>query len=269
MFKKILLASLIVVTGLALVTYVYFDQVIRRGVEIAGTNALGTTVTISRASLWPFSGSGSIHGLTIANVDGYESPHAIALETLDFQVALHTLFSDVIEITRIEITGAKVNYETKVVTDNILDLLDNLPSATAAPVVEASPDAAPPGKRFIIRELVIRRPEITLYTQLARAPIRLPDVRLRNIGEEYETVTAPDIARQVLAALNSAILFEGIPDMRTLLDSTGQQIREGASAVGDAVGGAVQSLGSGLRGLFDREPDNTDNADSAAGTAPR
>ena len=87
MFKKILLASLIVVTGLALVTYVYFDQVIRRGVEIAGTTALGTSVTISRASLWPFSGSGSIHGLTIANVDGYESPHAIALETLDFQVA--------------------------------------------------------------------------------------------------------------------------------------------------------------------------------------
>ena len=62
------------------------------------------------------------------------------------------------------------------------------------------------------------------------------------------------------------MLFEGIPDMRTLLDSTGQQIREGASAVGDAVGGAVQSLGSGLRGLFDREPDNADNA---AGTAPR
>jgi hypothetical protein len=32
------------------------------------------------------------------------------------------------------------------------------------------------------------------------------------------------------------------------------------------VGGAVQSLGSGLRGLLDREPDNADNA---AGTAPR
>ena len=133
-------------------------------------------------------------------------------------------------------------------------------------MVEASPDAAPPGKRFIIRELVIQRPQITLHTELARAPISLPEVRVRNIGVDDEALTAPEVARRVLAALNSAMLFEGIPDMRTLLDSTGQQIREGASAVGDAVGGAVQSLGSGLRGLFDREPDNADNA---AGTAPR
>jgi len=266
MFKKILVSLIVLGLVFAGITYVYFDQAIRRGIEIAGTSALGTAVTVSSASLSPLTGSGTVRGLSIANVEGYESPYAIALETLDFQVSLPSLFTDVFEITLIEVTGAEVNYETKVVTDNILDLLDRLPSATAAPVVEASPDAAPPGKRFIIRELVIQRPQITLYTELARAPISLPDVRVRNIGVDDEALTAPEVARQVLASLNSALLFEGIPDMRTLLDSTGQQIREGASAVGDAVGGAVQSLGSGLRGLFDREPDNADNA---AGTAPR
>jgi hypothetical protein len=266
MFNKILVSLILVGLVFAGITYVYFDQVIRRGIEIAGASALGTPVTVSGASLSLLTGSGTVRGLSIANVDGYESPYAIALETLDFQVALPSLFTDLIEITSIEVTGAQMNYETRVVTDNILDLLDRLPSATAAPVVEASPNAAPPGKRFIIRELVIQRPQITLYTELARAPISLPDVRVRNIGVDDEALTAPEVARRVLAALNSAMLFEGIPDMRTLLDSTGQQLREGASAVGDAVGGAVQSLGSGLRGLLDREPDN---ADYAAGTAPR
>jgi len=101
--------------------------------------------------------------------------------------------------------------------------------------------------------LLIRRPQITLYTQVARAPLSLPDLRLRNIGEEQSGATVPEAARAILAALNSSLLFEGIPDMRTLLDSTGQQLRDGASAVGDAVGGAVQSLGNGLRGLFDRD----------------
>jgi len=262
MFKKILVSLILVGLAFAGITYVYLDQVIRRGIEIAGSSALGTPVTVSGASLSLLTGSGTVRGLSIANVEGYESPYAIALETLDFQVALPSLFTEVIEVTSIEVTGAQVNYETRVVTDNILDLLDRLPSATAAPVVEASPDAAPPGKRLIIRDLVIRRPEITLYTQVARAPIRLPDVRLRNIGEEYETASAPEVARQVLAALISAMQFEGIPDMRTVLDSTGQQLREGASAVGDAVGGAVQ----GLRGLFTRD---ADDADSAAGTTPR
>ena len=143
MFKKILLASLALVIGLALLTYVYFDQVIRRGIEISGSNALGTAVTVSSASLSPLTGSGTVRGLSIANVEGYESPYAIALETLDFQVSLPSLFTDVFEITLIEVTGAEVNYETKVVTDNILDLLDRLPSATAAPVVTNQPCSSP------------------------------------------------------------------------------------------------------------------------------
>lgn len=259
MLKKLLLTSLILAIGLGLITYVYFDQAIRRGIEIAGTSALGTTVTVGGASLSPLNGRGTVRGLSIANVEGYDAPYAIALESLDFEVSLPSLFTDVIEITRIEVTDARLNYESRVVTDNIRALLDNLPSATAAPVVEASPDAAPPGKRVIIRELVIRRPQITLYTQLARAPLSLPDLRLQNIGEEQDGATVPETARAILAALNNAMLFEGIPDMRTLLDSTGQQIRDGASAVGDAVGGAVQ----GLRGLFTRDADDT------AGDTPR
>ncbi len=252
MFKKLLLLVLILATGFALLTYVYFDQLIRRGVEAAGSAALGTSVTVESASLSPITGRGSIRGLNIANLEGYEAPYAIALGSLDFAVSLPSLLSDVIEITRIEVTDARVNYETRIVTDNLRELLANLPSATAAPVVEASPDATP-GKRVIIRELLIRNPEVTLYTQLARAPIPLPDLRLQDIGQEQEAATVPEAARDILAALSSAILTAGIPDMRTVLDSTGQQLRDGASAVGDAVGGAVQSLGSGLRGLFNRD----------------
>ncbi len=253
MLKKLLLIALILATGFGLLTYVYFDQLIRRGVEAAGSAALGAPVTVESASLSPLTGRGSLQGLSIANVEGYEAPYAIALESLDFEVSLPSLLSDVIEISRIEVTDARVNYETRIVTDNIRALLDHLPSATAAPVVEASPDAAPPGKRVIIRELLIRNPQVTLHTQLARAPIPLPDLRLQDIGQEQEAATVPEAARDILAALSNAILTAGIPDMRTVLDSTGQQLRDGASAVGDAVGGTVQSLGNGLRGLFNRD----------------
>lgn len=256
MFKKLLLTLLIFAIGIALLSYVYFDQLIRRGLEVAGSSALGAPVTVTGASLSPLTGRGSVRGLSIANVEGYDAPYAIALESLDFEVSLPSLLTDVIEITRIEVTDARVNYESRVITDNIRALLDNLPSATAAPVVEASPDAAP-GKRVIIRELLIRRPQITLYTQAARAPISLPDLRLQNIGVEEEAATIPEAARDILAALNRALLFEGVPDARTVLDSAGQQLRDGASAVGDAVGGAVQSLGSGLRGLFNGDDDAT------------
>ncbi len=161
MFKKLLLLALILATGFALLTYVYFDQLIRRGVEAAGSAALGTSVSVESASLSPITGRGSLQGLSIANVEGYEAPYAIALGSLDFAVSLPSLLSDVIEITRIEVTDAQVNYETRIVTDNIRELLANLPNATAAPVVEASPDATP-GKRVIIRGLLIHDPQGTL-----------------------------------------------------------------------------------------------------------
>jgi len=101
MFKKLLLTLLIFAIGIALLTYVYFDQLIRRGVEVAGSSALGTPVTVTGASLSPLTGRGSVRGLSIANVEGYDAPYAIALESLDFDVSLLSLLTDVIEITRI------------------------------------------------------------------------------------------------------------------------------------------------------------------------
>jgi len=128
MFKKLLLITLILAIGFALLTYVYFDQLIRRGVEMAGSSALGTSVTVESASLSPLTGRGSIQGLSIANVEGYESPYAIALGSLDFEISLPSLLGDVIEITRIEVSDASVNYETRIVTDNIRALLESCPA---------------------------------------------------------------------------------------------------------------------------------------------
>lgn len=246
--KKILIAFLVLVVGGGLFAYLNFESGIRRGIEIAGSNALGVPVNVTGVSLSPFSGEGSIRGLTIANPEGFDAPYAIELGGLDIAFNIDSLFSDVIEINSILISDAKITYETKVVTDNIRTLLNNLPRDNAAPVVEANPDA-PANQKVIIRDLRIVNPQINLHTKVASAPIPLPDIQLQNIGDQSNAVTVAEAARQIIGAINRAIISRGIPNMNILLEGAREQIQEGAQKIGDA----LENLSNGVRAIFDQQ----------------
>lgn len=246
--KKLLIALAVLVIGGGLFAYLNFESGIRRGIEIAGSSALGVPVTVTGVNVSPFTGQGSIRGLSIANPEGFDAPYIIELGEIDIAINVDSLFSDIIEINSILVSDAQITYETKLVTDNIRALLSNLPSAGAAPVVEANPDA-PASQQVIIRDLNIVNPQINLHTSVARAPIALPDIRLQNIGEQDNAVTVAEAARQIIAALNRAVISGGIPSMDVLLDGAREQLQESAQKIGDA----VEELGDGVRALFDRQ----------------
>lgn len=246
--KKLLITLAVLIIGGGVFAYLYYETGIRRAIEIAGSNALGVPVTVTGVSISPFTGEGSIRGLNIANPEGFDAPYAIELGGLDLKVNVGSLVSDVIEVNSIVISDAKITYETKLVTDNIRTLLNNLPNDGAAPVVEANPDAAA-SKQVIIRDLRIMNPQISLHTAVASAPIPLPDIQLQNIGEQSDAVTVAEAARQILAAINRAVISGGIPNMDVLIDGARQQLQEGARKVGDA----VEELGNGIHSLFDRQ----------------
>jgi hypothetical protein len=245
--KKLLITLAVLVIGGGVFAYLYYESGIRRAIEIAGSNALGVPVTVTGVSLSPFTGEGSIRGLSIANPEGFDAPYAIELGGVDIAINVGSLASDIIEIKSILVSDANITYETKVVTDNIRTLLNNLPGANAAPVIEANPDA-PTSPKVVISDLRIMNPQINLHTRVASAPIPLPDIQLQNIGEKNNAVTVAEAARQIIGAINVAVIREGIPNMDVLLDGASQQLQEGARKLGDA----VEELGNEVRSLFDR-----------------
>lgn len=246
--KKILFVLVLLVISAGVFLYVNFEAGLRRGIEIAASNALGTQVTVSGVSLSPLSGEGSIRGLQIANPEGFDAPTLMDLGSLELAVNLKSLVSDVIEIERVIVNDVQVTYETTVINDNIRTLLANLPNANAAPVVEASPDAEP-AKQIIIRDLKLLQPQINLHTRVATAPVPLPDIELSNIGEQSNGVTVAEAARQILTALNRSLATAGVPNMDVLVDGARQQLEDGARKVGDA----VDDLTDGVRNLFNRQ----------------
>jgi len=243
--KKVLLALVVLILIGGVFAYLNYENGIRRGIEIAGSRALGTAVTVSGVSVSPFTGEGSIRGLTIANPEGFDAPYVMELGGLDVSINTSSILSDAVEINLIQIDDAKITYETTVVRDNIRALLANLPDSGAAPVVEANPDA-PASKQVIIREFRMNNPQINLQTRIASAPVPLPNLVLTNIGEQNSAVTVAEAARQIIAALNQAIIREGVPNMDVLIDGARQQLDDGVQRVEET----VENISNGVRELF-------------------
>ena len=126
MLKKTLISVvfLLLLAGGGL--FFYLDSIVKSGIEVVGSNLLGTAVTVDSVSLSPLSGQGSISGLRVENPEGFESQHAFELDSVLVSIDVNSVFTDAAEIESIVIMQPVITYETKIASDNIRTLLDNL-----------------------------------------------------------------------------------------------------------------------------------------------
>lgn len=242
MIRKLLLtlAVLVLITGAA--AYLYLETAVRSRIETAASSALGTQVSVSGVILSPFSGKGSVRELKVANPEGFSTPYAIELSSLDFEVDLDTVFSDVIQINSIIVREARISYETRLITDNIRTLIDNIPAREA----ESTPIDSPARKRVIIRDFQMIDPRINVFALVGSAPIALPNIQIENIGESNAPATIPEASREILGALYRSLLFAGIPSLALLGEGVGEQIKEGAGRAAEA----LRDIADSIQGLF-------------------
>ena len=71
---------LVTVIGLA-VFVIYLDSMVKAGIEAAGPQITGTTVTVEAVRLSLLTGEGRVKGLVIGNPKGYQAPSAFKLAT--------------------------------------------------------------------------------------------------------------------------------------------------------------------------------------------
>ena len=242
MFRKLLITFTVLMLIAGAVAYLYLDIGLRRRIENIASNALGTEVSVSGVILSPFSGRGSISELTVANPEGFSTPYAIELSSLDFEVDLDTVFADVIEIHSIVVHEARISYETRLITDNIRTLIDNIPTRET----DTAAGDGTARKRIIIRDFQMTDPRINVFALVGSAPIALPDLQVENIGETDAPATIPEASREILGALYRSLLFAGIPSLALLGEGVGEQIKAGASRLADA----LEDIANSIQGLF-------------------
>jgi len=225
--------------------FFYLDSIVKSGIEVVGSNVLGTAVTADSVSLSPLSGQGSISGLRVENPEGFESQYAFELDSVLVSIDVNSVFTDAAEIESIVIMQPVITYETMIASDNIRTLLDNLGEGDApSSDPETEDDSA---QQIIIREFQVVGSQLNFVSALVSAPITLADIEIRDIGAEGGSASAANAVRVVLQELVASILnSDDLPGLDGLRESVEGRIQDGAQRVEEA----VEDLGDRLRNIL-------------------
>jgi hypothetical protein len=226
------LISLLLLVVLAVgATFLYLDRIVTTGIEVVGSQVLGTKVTVASVTISPLNGIGSISGLEIRNPEGFDSDDIFQLEQVEVSLNAASLLSDVIEIESIIIIQPEITYETRITTDNVRALLENI-GDSGGETATADSEA---GKELFIRDFCLLGPQVNLVAAVASAPISLPDIELTDIGTEDNAATVAQVLEVVLSALRRTILEAELPGLDMLREGVENRLQDGIEEAEEVV----------------------------------
>jgi hypothetical protein len=192
---------LLVVIGVALYPLLAnLDSIVARVIEVKGSEATGTAVTVDRVSIELRAGRGTIAGLEIANPPAFSDRPAMVFDEIRIEIDPMAATSSPIVIREVSVSGARVLMEQTTAGNNLRALQD----ALQRPADDA--DADGPGiviERFLLEDagVAVEAPQLAESREAGIQRIELTDV-----GRATNGATAGSVARQLLAPIIRAVL---------------------------------------------------------------
>jgi hypothetical protein len=236
--KKFLLfggLGLLVVVGVLYVGVAFFLGSIAKGaVNRLGPKVTQSNVVLESATISPLSGVGTLNGFTVGNPQGWSSTPAFHLGRVHIDLDPKSVFSDVIVINELTIDQPEFNYETRLVSSNIGDLLANIEKFTGSGEKEAAKTEGPP-KKFIVKKLRFTDGKATVGVGVAALPVPLPEIKLDNIGMQEGGLTGAQLSAVVLRDVLRTIV-KAATEARGLTGADSlEKTKEAAKQLGDSV----------------------------------
>ncbi|CAG0987722.1 hypothetical protein PHYC_02116 [Phycisphaerales bacterium] len=237
--KKILIASggLLAVVVLALAVAVFYvDSIARTAIERGGTYAMGVPTTLESADVGIMSGKFGMSKLNVANPTGFEGPHFFHLGTGGVEANLGSLGKDVIEVPKLSLDTVKVNLERTSKGSNYQQILDNLKKFESKDPA-AKPKEETEGKKFIVRELVIKDVEVRVRMMgMPAVTVPIHEIKLKDVGTAEGGMTLGQITGVAVKAI-----------LATAAEAGGNIIP--GDVLGELKGGLAQLEGVGKFGV--------------------
>jgi uncharacterized protein involved in outer membrane biogenesis len=210
-------------------------SIVKAGVNDYAPKLTGTRVSVSGATISPLSGSGTLRGFVVGNPKGWSGANLASLGSLHLSVAPKSLFGDHVVINDIEINAPEFDYETKIVSSNVGDLLANIEHATG---MSAKTKSGKPIK-FEVKHFAVRNGRVRLGAGKAALSIPLPPLELSDLGTSQGGITSVELATAVMHALTDDIVSA----------ATHAAIQAGGTS-GAAAAQAVNDARAKLKGIF-------------------
>ena len=261
-----ILAVLVVLLLVAVLTVpLWINPVAKTAVEEGGSMALGVPTTLGSISLGLFSGTAELASLNIANPQGFETPHFMNLGSGAVAINLRSIQGDTVEIPRFEIDGLDLYLEKGANGANYKKIIENLEKFSGdGKKGEPRPGEKKdePGKKFVIREIIIRNVNVTAKTPIATIPLKVEELRMQNVGSEGEGVDMPKLIALIVSGVLKGVAEQGIgvlPDDISGGLKEGLASLKGLGTLGEDAAKAIEKAGGQSSEEIDKAAEKVKN----------
>jgi uncharacterized protein involved in outer membrane biogenesis len=251
--KLLIIAGILVVVLVAVVVIVAMSigSIIKKGVETVGPEVAKVKMTLDGANLSIVGGHGTMSGLFIGNPEGYKTESAMKVGKAHLAIAPASLMSDKIVIRSIQLEAPEITIEGGLKENNLTQIQKNIEAfigvEKSKPAETQTPTEKEAMKKLQIDEFVLTGAKVNVaLSMLGGKPlsITIPEIRLSNLGQGPEGITAADLADKLTGRLISEIAPLAQKAAEDLL-------KQGADALKKtATDAATKSLGD----LFKKKP---------------
>lgn len=240
--KKILLITVaIVLIGYFGLSF-FLGSVVKAGVNSFAPKLTQTKVELQGARISPFTGSGTLSTLTVGNPEGWSDHNALSFGKIHVDVKPFSIFGDHIIINEIIIDQPVFLYETKIISSNIKDLLNNIEEFAGQGDKGAATKSGQPIK-FVVKKFRLTNGTAKLGVGVGAIPVPLPTISMDDLGVKEGGITPDQLAGKVMQnVLGSIVTATGKAALKT-----GGTVGSGAV---NATGNALKKTGEGIKNLF-------------------
>lgn len=240
--KKFLVYGLATLAVVLLVGYVtlqfFLGSIVKAGVNRFGPDITQTNVQLDGANLSPLSGAGTLTGLTVGNPKGWTAPNAFHFGKVHIDMQPFSVFGDHIVINEIVIDQPEFTYETKIVSSNISDLLNNIEKSLGSQQGGTEPKAKN-GKplKLEVKHFVLRNGKVTIGLGAQAITMPMPPVELRDVGTGQGGVAPAGLALAVMRSVTPSVVAASTEALTKMGGTSGAAAAEAAKQATNAIKG--------------------------------
>jgi len=202
----LVVVSAIVIAVVFAVLLGNINQIVKDVVQEQGSNIVKVPVSLAAVDISLENGRGQLSGLQVANPNGYSTPYAIQMGTIVLQIDTATVLKNekVKVIKNITINQAKVIAEQSAESftrTNLQDIADKL-SAGNSTASDDSKAQQSSDIRLMVEQFNFTNGDIRLVSkQFGERTIKMPDIKLRNIGDKKNGLTPEQLGQAVMGPI--------------------------------------------------------------------
>jgi hypothetical protein len=211
----------------------FLGMVVKAAVNRMAPKITQTTVVLSGARISPISGSGVLTGLYVANPPGWSNGQAFHLGRIYIAMKPFSIFGDQIIIDEINIDQPVFNYETRLFSSNLDDLVKNIGEAKGGGTGQPAQSGHP--IKFVIKHLQLTHGTVNLSVGEAALPLPMPTIDLHDLGTGGGGITSEQLALTVMKSVSGAVVSATGSAAGKIGATAGAAAVEGVKKAGDGI----------------------------------